>query len=355
MKRLLALSFGLVMLSSCDCGLEPLSQIPGKPAAPPVKPDPVVPPPPVETGSISGRVCNPDGTTWLNAADVVVAPVDGPRVTDTSDVDGYFTLDGVSVGPQRVHVTKLLAQGPIEILRDVTVVANQTVTIPDEQCGLDPTLRIAVVHGSNFDRVEGVLGDLGIDMTTVDIYQTDWAEQLLATDSGLDNYDILFLNCRSAEATYMAQPAMQDRLRAFIDRGGALYAADQAYDIIEVAFPEKIDFFGNDNQRGSGDQGDTVDVQASVLDNTLATRLGSNTVGLHFGLTTWSVMTSVASDVDVYIKADVPLLDGSTVHDAPMTVGFHHGSGHVVYSSFHEEPGIGTGQEQILKLLMFEL
>jgi len=220
---------------------------------------------------------------------------------------------------------------------------------------LPPGLRIAVVHGSNYDRVEGVLQELGVDLETLDVYQSDWAEQLLANDSALDDYDILFLNCRSEEATYMAHPEMQQRLRDFVNRGGALYAADQAYDIIEVAFPEEIDFFGNDNARGSGDQGDTVDVTAHIDDAPLAARMGGSTVGLHFGLTTWSVMVSAADDADVYIRADVPLLDGSTIENAPMTVGFHHGAGHVVYSSFHEEPGIGEGQEQVLKQIMFEL
>ncbi len=255
-------------------------------------------------------------------------------------------------GPQRVHITK----GGVDIVRDVEVPANDVVTLPDDACGLDPLLRIAVVHGSNYDRVEGVLQELGIDLATLDVYQSDWAEQLLATDDGLDNYDILFLNCRSNEATYMAHPEMQQRLRDFVARGGSLYAADQAYDLIEVAFPDKIDFLGADDVRGAGDQGDLAELQANVIDPALAQRMGSGVVGLHFGLTTWSVMVGTAPDVDVYIKADgVPLLDGSVLDNVPMTVGFDHGSGRVVYSSFHEEPGIGEGQEQILKLIMFEL
>ncbi len=58
-------------------------------------------------------------------------------------------------------------------------------------------------------------------------------------------------------------------------------------------------------------------------------------------------MVSVDDDVQVYIEADAPLLNGnpsSTITDAPMIVGFDHGEGRVVYSSFHQEPGIGQQQ-----------
>ena len=346
MKRVLVFSLGLIAVSSCDCGLEPLAQIPGKPHVD----APAPPDDPPATGSIEGRVCTTDGTTWLAGADVVIAPVNGDRVTGTTDADGRFHVDGVAVGPQRVHITL----GAVSVVKEATVVADQTTVIPDDVCGLNPALRIAVVHGSNYDLVEGVLGDLGIDPSTIDVYQSDWANQLL-TGGGLDAYDILMINCRAEQSAFMSNPEMQQALRDFVANGGSVYVSDQSYDIVEVAFPSEVDFFGNDNARKDADQGDRVDVDATVLDSSLASRLGAPTVALHFGLTTWAVMTNTAPDVTVYIKADVPLLNGDTIHDAPMTIGFTHGAGKVVYSSFHEEPGIGAGQEQILKLLMFEL
>jgi hypothetical protein len=39
----------------------------------------------------------------------------------------------------------------------------------------------------------------------------------------------------------------------------------------------------------------------------------------------------------------------------PHTVGFSFGAGKVLYTSFHQEPGINFDQERILQLLMFEL
>jgi hypothetical protein len=75
-----------------------------------------------------------------------------------------------------------------------------------------------------------------------------------------------------------------------------------------------------------------------------------------FNQNTWSVMTGVDDGVDVYLQADVLLLDDTEILDAPMMVGFNHGEGRVIYSSFHEEgEGTSDGQKQVLKLIMFEL
>jgi hypothetical protein len=331
-------------VSSCDCGLEPLEQVPDPPPEqeiPEVK----------ETGAVEGRVCSADGETWLAGALVTVQPVDAGPITTVSDLDGHFRLEQVPAGPQTV----LIEKGSFSTTRDVVVQSGLTTTIPEDECQLDHPPRIAVVHGSQYDQVEGVLGELGVEVAAIDVYQSDWAEQLLSDDDGLANYDILFLNCRSNETTYVSRPDMQARLRAFVERGGSLHASDQAYDLIEVTFPEKINFLGDDLERGAGDQGDAVDLDATVLDPILAGNLGTSTVTIHFGLTTWSVMTGVASDVEIYMEGDAPLLDGGTINDAPLIVGFDHGEGRVVYSSFHQEPGIGQDQENVLKMIMFEL
>ena len=204
MKRLIPLGLALVF-SSCDCGLEPLDQIPEPPA-----PEPA--PEPEPFGAVAGRVCGPDGVTWLAVASVWIEPSGAARLTTTSDGDGRFRLDGVPTGPQTLHIEK----GSFSATRDVEVPAGATLTIPDDTCELDLGPRIAVVRGSQYDNVEGVLQELGIQSEVVDVYQADWAEQLLSNDNRIADYDILFLNCRSNEETYVNRPDMQDRLRSFI-------------------------------------------------------------------------------------------------------------------------------------------
>lgn len=341
-------ALALFAVSSCDCGVEPLQHVP----APPVEEIPAG-----QTGAVEGRVCAPDGETWLGDATIsieVPGPVDGEGpeiISATSDFEGRFRLEEVPAGPQTI----LIEKGSFASTRDVTIEAGLTTVIPDDECQLDHAPRIAVVHGSQYDNVEAVLHEVGVEAETIDVFQEDWADRLLGDDTGLDDYDVLLLNCRSHETTYESRPDMQERLRAFVARGGSLHASDQAYDLIEITFPDKINFLGDDEARGAADEGDAVDLPGRVLDSVLATQLNTSVVDIHFGLTTWSVMVGAAPDVEVYMEGDAPLLDGSVIEDAPLIVGFDHGDGRVVYSSFHQEPGIGQDQENVLKLIMFEL
>ncbi|OGQ14014.1 MAG: hypothetical protein A2138_21925 [Deltaproteobacteria bacterium RBG_16_71_12] len=342
MKRL-ALLLSALACSSCDCGLEPLDQIPEPPA-----PEPE----PEAFGAIAGRVCGPDGVTWLAVASVWIEPAGAARLSTTSDGEGRYRLDGVPVGPQALHIEK----GSFSTTREVEIPAGETLVIPDDTCELDLGPRIAVVRGSQYDNVEGVLAELGVEAEVIDVYQADWAERLLSDDESLLQYDILFLNCRSNEASYLERPDMQQRLRAFVEGGGSVHASDQAYDLIEVTFPDMINFFGEDDVRAAADQGDSVDqLAAEVLDDGLQTALGRSVIDLHYGLSTWSAMVGVDESVHVYIEADSPLLTGQVLEHAPQLVGFDHGAGRVIYSSFHQEPGIGVDQEQVVRLILFEL
>lgn len=346
----LSLAAGLVFLgvNACDCGLEPLQNLPDPPKVPEVPDEP-------EFGIVEGRVCSPDGNTWLSEANIYVKVQleDGTegRVETFSDVDGRFILEGVPVGLQIL----LIEKGSFAGQREVLVESGTVTTIPDDACALETAPRIAVVHGSQYDNVEAVLDEIGVEAETIDVYEDNWADILLGNDARINDYDILFLNCRSHETTYEDREDMQDRLRDFVANGGSLHASDQAYDLIEITFPSKIEFLGPDNERGAADEGASTDLDARVLDDGLRGALQLTAVPIHYGLATWSVMTGAASDVHVYLEADAPLINGDIIEDAPQIVGFNHGEGRVVYSSFHQEPGIGQAQEEVLKLIMFEL
>ena len=92
-----------------------------------------------------------------------------------------------------------------------------------------------------------------------------------------------------------------------------------------------------------------------IVDASLATAMGNVDIELHYPLPSWVPMQAVAADVTVYIEGEAPLDDGSTLPSVPHTVGFNAGAGRVIYTSFHQEPGISIAQERVLELLMFEL
>jgi hypothetical protein len=310
-------------------------------------------PAPAQLGGVSGRVCTADGARPLDDARASIAPAGLAELSTLTDADGRFLLEGVPAGAQVLVIQK----GTFRSERAVTIPAGGVLALDEEDCALAPDdIRIAVVRGSQYDHVEQVLGSIGIDDVNIDLYDGDWAERLLGPDERVRDYDVVFLNCRSAEPVYLASSTMRTLMRSYVADGGSLFASDQAYDLIERTFSDKIDFVGTETTLSAADQGRAVDgLAATVVNAEMAGLLGRSTATLHYPLETWSMMQGVADDVDVYLIADPQTLDGRVVDDAPQIVGFDHGEGRVTYSSFHQEPGSHPDQLRILQLLMFEL
>jgi hypothetical protein len=205
-----------------------------------------------------------------------------------------------------------------------------------------------------------VLDDIGIDPSLVTTYtgyfsSTSWVNTLLENYGTLSSFDIVFINCGADTLDAIDSPSALQNLRDYVEEGGSVYASDLAYDLIEAAFPAQIDFYGNDAQFADAVVGDVVDaLPATVSDATLASALGTSNVAIAYPYG-FVVMQSVASGVRVYIRGDAPLWTGNTLDDVPHTVGFTVGAGNVIYTSFHQEPGVNGTLEQVLRLLMFEL
>lgn len=319
------------------------------------------PPPPEGSGTVEGRVCAPDGQTWLSDATAYVEREDGTRAQDTTDADGRYTLTGVPAGDQVIVIQK----GSFTTTIPVTVTEGQTTTIPEDQCQLlQPDLKIAVVLGQ-YDRVQDVLSDLGVDPANITTYDgagfaSQWVSDLVEDYAVLSQYDIVFFNCGVDDSDFMtpllANQVAVANIRQFVQEGGSVYASDWAYSIVERAWQDKIDFYGNDAGLGASKHGVTTNaIQGTIADVALATSMGTSQIELHYPLVAWVPMQAVASDVTIYIQADAPVDNGPTLTNVPHTVGFNAGSGRVIYTSFHQEPGISPAQERVLQLLMFEL
>lgn len=310
-------------------------------------------PAPGAVGAVSGLVCAPDFGGLVDAT-VSVTLDDGDELSVQTDDDGRFVLDGIPEGEQVLVIQK----GSFRSEQAIVITAGETLALDEDECALEPEdIRVAFVNGSPNDHLRDVLGSLGINESQIDFFDGDWAEQLLSGDAAIMGYDILFLSCRSEESTYFNSSAMRDRLREYVEAGGSVYASDQAYGLIEVTYPSRIDFEGDDDVRAAANKGDRVeDLAANIVDGNMATSFGQTSATLHYPLRGWSVMRSVGNGVDVYVKANAPLKDnGGRVNNAPQIVGFSEGEGRVIYSSFHQEAGTHPDQLRILQLLMFEL
>lgn len=321
---------------------------------------PPPPPPPPGEGGVTGRVCAPDGTTWLADAEVYIEFEDGSVIETTTDMAGNYSLEGV---PEGTHVVTIV-KGSFTTTLEVEVIDGQVTSLNEEECEIQQNVQIAVIDGI-WDDVESVLLNVGIDPGTITNFDSDYGTALLTDYATLSEYDILFFNCGFSESSFVNDAGnmavMRDNLRQFINSGGSLYASDQAYDIVEITFPDFVDFHGEDTTHNAAERGASQDsILGSVVDLPLATALGSNTLELHYPLAAWAVMEAVAPQVRVYIQANAQVSQGlfsgtTTLNDVPHTVSFPVGQGKVVYTSFHQEPGINEQMERVLQLLVFEL
>ena len=235
---------------------------------------------------------------------------------------------------------------------------------------------VALVSG-DFDHMGASLVRMGIDYTEFEgfisqaVYNPELdadsfqltVEYLLEgeTESGglvMNEYDVLFINSGTRglgdleynsmdeDNAFVTNPQIAENLYSFTSKGHSLVLSDWAGDLVEAAWPDAIQFAreGNcDIEDGCwdiGQSGVSTSVVARVTDDLLQQQLGTDAVTLQFDFTYWTVMESVADDVDVYLRGDVEyrLSDSegyATLEDVPLLVGFNVGGGRIIYSSFH--------------------
>jgi hypothetical protein len=310
--------------------------------------------PDTETGSVRGRVCAPDGETWLSGAEISVILADGTVIDTTTDGNGRWRLNGLPQGPVVIDIRS----GSFDTTITVEVVADTVVTLPEEDCELvDEDIRIAVVAGE-WDRVRDVLVNVGVDEGVISDYASSWSPSLLNDYETLASYDIVFINCGAEEFDYVGTSIQRDNLRQYVRNGGSLYASDLAYDVVEMIFPSAIEFWGDDSVNDSAQTGAVGSYSGTVLDSSLSAGLGTTSIQLNYPLPVWAVMEGVGVGTTIHISGDADveeLFETTSLSNVPHTVSFEAGAGKVVFSSFHQEPGVNVQQEQVLRMLMFQL
>lgn len=346
--RVLLALFALAGIAACND-----NQLAKQPVEPEPTPEPGM-------GNIEGRVCGPQGDVWLAAANVFVIRPDDSKNETTTDLDGYFTLTDVDTGTQTLYIEK----GSFSTSIEVEVEDGETTELPEPACVDAGSAHVAVVTG-DWDNIEAILAGAGItDVTMYDgLDGTSPSDRDLLGDLELmAEYDIIFLNCGQYESFFFTDPVYINNLRAYVDAGGSLYASDWAYDFVEVAFPESIDFDGDDAVRNAAATGESGPLTGTVEDPALATALGESTVSLNYDLPQWVVPANSATNARVLVRGNAAAFDLSTfqsytVSNAPLAIQFAFGSngGSVIYTSFHNESQSTQDMDLILAYMVFEL
>lgn len=299
--------------------------------------------------AIKGRVCDPLGEGWVVGAYVYTtfdSDGDGEhdsRVEDSTDIEGRFHLTGLPSGRDyMIYVIK----GSFELTFDVTLPTG-TYEIPEDECALEPP-NIAVITG-DYDHIEDIITSMGLEYTEYrGTYGSPEYLNFLRDPVAMAEFDIIFMNCGiSQDWYYTARDEVRNNIRTFVENGGSIYTSDWAYYFVELPFPAKLTFYGNDNIIGDAKVGASGTVIANVVDPIMEAIMGSSTAEINFDLDLWVVLESVGPDVEVMLEGRVSVTDGwggssGSIPNAPIAARFGFGEGRVIYTAFHNEHAATT-------------
>lgn len=321
----------------------------------------------VGSGNISGRLCDPSGEGWVIGATVYVSidyngdGIEDQRIQTTTDADGFFVLEGVPSGVHTVYAQK----GSYSVSMEINFPGGNY-EFEEEYC-LDPTsVKIAVVAGE-YDSIEHILSDLDLEY---DMFGPATYRDLIYDSARMAEYDIIFFNCGMPFSWLESRSLVASNLANFVADGGSVYASDWAHLLIEAAWPDKIDFFGDDtlfpdpttslDLTDSAYVGRAINLHAEVLDEIMIMALGSAIADIGYDLDAWVVPMSVGSGASVMIRGDAPTWDittgvpASTYNNVPLAVQFAPG-GRVIYTTFHNELQMTMDMEIALKEIILSL
>ncbi|TNE49579.1 MAG: choice-of-anchor D domain-containing protein [Deltaproteobacteria bacterium] len=297
-----------------------------------------------QCGALRGRICAPDGNTWLTGA-IVSVTVGGSTIQAKTDINGYFYLPCVPDGTHKFDVQK----GAFSTSFSATIATGTTNNLQTPQCVDPANTKIAVVEGE-YDNVELILNRLKLSYT---LYSSGSENQLLGFYNTLKKYDIVFLNCGMDET--VLNSVVTRNLQRFVREGGSVWASDFSYDAIEVAWPNAVDWIGDDNTRDAAQKLGAAKVQAKVLNPVLVHRLGGRSqVTVKYDQCPCAGATSAGAGTNVLLEGD---RSGKGNPQEPLAIFFKPDpqGGNVVYTTFHNDEQFSRTIDVILRFMIFEL
>lgn len=180
-----------------------------------------------------------------------------------------------------------------------------------------------LVSPPGYDNVSLVLqslGGLNASITQLDDDAAGWAS--LEDSSFLARFDHLFLNCH-ARLDRTPPQRLVTAIARFVTSGGSLYTSDFASGVLERMLPGRIGFQRDMPALGS------VPVTGAGL---WLAQQASRSLTVNFDMDSWHLVQRFPGAADVYLLDS----DGN-----PLALGFRHGRGHIVFTSFHHSAQTG--------------
>ena len=296
---------------------------------------------------LEGRVCNPDTGTWLEGATVYSHLFDSTgyhykTVQATTDVDGWWSLDGLHAG--QTHTVYVQYGSQVIDMFDIEMPDEDGVVLAEPNC-VGGDVRVAVVSG-DYDDFAELLPELGVgDFEIINGQTGEDLVQFLSSPENLSVYDMVIFDGGHLEEDVIYDTDSSDSagivtqvhtaLAEYVGAGGTLYVTDWSYDVVEQIWPEMVDFLGDDTVPDDAQRGEPELIEASVVHPNLSNSLGVDTLNIEFDMAVWPPVISTADEVTVFLRGDVHSRDGMSLntHSAsPLLLQFNSGEGTVVYS-----------------------
>jgi hypothetical protein len=320
-------------------------------------------------GTISGRVCDPSGASWLGDALVYTNIFDeSGKVVDVrkafSDRDGFWSLQEL---PPELTYTVYIQYGSNVIFQEEFFVHDgEDILLPEPVCFDPQAMNIAVVTG-DYDDMEFLLEKMGfINFSIVDGTDFDALKGFLTRPENLEPFDVVFFNGGHVEQGIFYSKDPTDRtpeivsvlLEEYVWNGGNVIASDWAYDDIELVWPDAIDFLGDDLTPNSAQLGEYANFKATVTDETLEGFVGGKEVEVEYDLPVWPPMLAVEPYVSVHLRGDVRYREGTvstTLENVPLLVSFSGGQGRVAFSTFRVAANQSPEMALIFQYMMYNV
>lgn len=320
---------------------------------------------PMLVNDLDLRIYGPDNTEYKPW----ILDPDNPSEPATTGDNYRDNVEQVYIeNPQEgIYTIEVTHKGGLQgISQKFSLIISEAVT--DEE-----KVRRFAVTPASWDDMGTILDDLGRDWD--EISHSD-----LADYDKIKEYTAIFIGCTSVSTSWTQNA--YDTMRQYIFEGGALYTSDYAVDYITHIFPDKLDLVG---KVGVGGQ----TINANVTDSALATFLNPESppskVDVYFNLGDWVVINDVPDDVRVHLRGNVNAssntyyepdtsncceacahasvakaydssnYDGGELKNKPLLVSFNHGSGRVIFTSFHNEAQPTAMQEKLLNYFVLLL
>jgi len=308
-----------------------------------------------DQGHVAGRICGTNGNSWVGGATVWIEEPTGRIVNAYTNVEGRFTLLGVTPGIHTVRVRK----GSFQRQFPVEVFPNLTTDLPEDECLEQGELRLAVITGE-FDQIERILDRMELEYDLFNgLTATEHVDFLLDPDA-MAEFDIIFLNCGMDPVWWELREPIGENVRGFLEGGGSIYTSDMTYAVMEQAYPDAIDFMGRDDvlfdpNRLLG----IATVSGAVVDKELERALGSDRVIVEYeseglyaaGQEVGTATELIVAEFNAYDRDRGTTFWNTGVLAARQDVG----AGRIIFTSFHNEAQQPTAMDPLLEALVLTL